>query len=76
MDSKKTGTRGNPPSPLYPVGSNPKRLLREARQRLNSTTGSIQYISVSESSGEIIHNLPTNEEDKGKEDLSILIPEF
>ena len=80
MDSKNTGTRGNPSSPLYPVVSDLERLLRESRQRLNSIEESIQDKSVSKSSGEFIHhppssNLPTIEEDKGKEYLSILIPE-
>ena len=82
MASKRVGTRGNPSYPLHLVVPDLEKLLKEARQKLSSTSeGTHQYTSVSETPSEFIQsssfsNLPIVEEEKRKKELSILIPEF
>ena len=57
MASKGVGTRGNPSSPLHPTIPDLEKLLKEARQKLSSTSeGTHQYTSVSETPSEFMQS--------------------
>ena len=82
MATKKAWTRENHSSPLHPIVLDLEKLLRDARQKMSSTSkGTHEYTSVSKKSSEFFQSssflkLPIAKEEKRSKELSILIPEF
>ena len=75
MDSKRIGTQGNPSSPLNPGVSDPEQILKEARQRLSSTSSKkIKHPSALEIPESSFFPIPSFDphSEKGKEELDML----
>ena len=75
MASKRIGTRGNPSSPLNPGVLNHEQILKEARQRLSSTSSEKfkhpSSLEILESSFFPVPSFDPHSE-KGKEELDLL----
>ena len=75
MDSRKIGTRGNPSSPLNPGVSDPEQILKEATQRLSSTSSAkFKHPSALEIPKSSFFHVPSFEphSEKGKQELDLL----